>query len=345
MVEISTVKTSNSLLKKSMPSEMVAVFVGATSGIGKSTLIHFAKYTSQPRIYFVGRSQVTADSILNELREINRDGEYNFVFGDMSLLSAVDKVCAEIKTKEKYINVLFQSQGTLDLSTVTAEKLTAMQALSYYSRMRFIVNLLPLLQCAPSLRRVITVLAGTKEGPINPADIAGKKVAPWKARGHLVSMMTLTLEKIASQAPTVSFIHDYPGAVKTPLSRTLKGPMGTLIKVGFAVIFLFITMEEVPIDESGERHVFLATSSMFPPKEKLPDSSPSGLPVVEDLEICIGSDGKPGSGVYTVGAYSKPGDAAVLKVLAQLREEGIGDMVWDHLQEEFLRITGRKSVI
>jgi hypothetical protein len=46
----------------------------------------------------------------------------------------------------------------------------------YYCRTRFIINLLPLLQQATSLRRVVTVFAGGKEGQIYPNDFQGWKV-------------------------------------------------------------------------------------------------------------------------------------------------------------------------
>lgn len=40
----------------------------------------------------------------------------------------------------------------------------------YDARTRFIVNLLPQLKKAQSLRRVVTVGAGGKEGPVIPSD-------------------------------------------------------------------------------------------------------------------------------------------------------------------------------
>ena len=117
MVDLSTVHASNASISSTLSPGSVAVFIGATSGIGKASLIHFAKHAPSPRIYFVGRSQKAADEILLQLNEVNPDGSYEFVIADVSLLKNVDEVCNYIQTKEKTISILFQSQGTLDLSS------------------------------------------------------------------------------------------------------------------------------------------------------------------------------------------------------------------------------------
>ncbi len=76
--------------------------------------------------------------------------------------------------------------------------------MSFYARIRFAVNLLPLLQKAQGLRRVVTVFAGTKEGKVDTADFQARHVPLLSQRGHLTSMMTLALEAMAETAPDVS---------------------------------------------------------------------------------------------------------------------------------------------
>lgn len=115
MVALSEVEAFNASAPKTLPPNLVAVFAGATAGIGETSLKAFAKHTVQPKIYFIGRSQESGDRILKELKGINADGEYSFIKADMSLLKNVDDVCRDIKRKESVINVLFLSQGTLKL--------------------------------------------------------------------------------------------------------------------------------------------------------------------------------------------------------------------------------------
>ena len=111
MVSLSSVYSSNSLISSTLPPGLVAVFVGATSGIGEITLKKFAKYSCQPRAYFIGRSQGAADRIVAECKALNPAGEYLFIKADVSLICVVDEVCKEIKAKEKVLNILFLSAG------------------------------------------------------------------------------------------------------------------------------------------------------------------------------------------------------------------------------------------
>lgn len=119
MVALPAVQSSNAILSKTLPLGLVGVFVGATSGIGKAAVLKLAQYTRQPRLYFIGRSQRAADEILPQLKQINPDGRYEFIKADASLLSVIDEVCESIQAKETKVDVLFQSQGTLDISTGT----------------------------------------------------------------------------------------------------------------------------------------------------------------------------------------------------------------------------------
>jgi len=113
MVTVTEVQASNSQIKPTFPSGLVAVFVGSTSGIGAYAMKEFAHRASKPRIYFVGRSQESADQIMTELKSLNPGGEYLFLQADTSLMYNVDDVCRQIKSRETSINVLFLSQGTL----------------------------------------------------------------------------------------------------------------------------------------------------------------------------------------------------------------------------------------
>ena len=113
MVSPTEVQSSNSLIPSVLPPGLVAVFVGATSGIGETTLKQFAKYTHQPHVYFIGRSQEAGDRITAECKALNEEGEYVFIKADVSLIKVVDDICRDIKAKEQAINLLFQCQGTM----------------------------------------------------------------------------------------------------------------------------------------------------------------------------------------------------------------------------------------
>lgn len=113
MVELGKVHASNKQIATTLPPGLVAVFVGATSGIGELALRTFVQHSMQPRVYIVGRSKGASDSIIADLKATNPQGRYTFIQADVSLITAVDKVCEQIRANETAINLLFQSQGSL----------------------------------------------------------------------------------------------------------------------------------------------------------------------------------------------------------------------------------------
>lgn len=219
----------------------------------------------------------------------------------------------------------------------TAEDLHFFTALTYYSRMRFIINLLPLLESATALRRVVTVMAGGKEGPMFLDNFASWKLPMAAGRGHLASMMTLTLEMMAKRAPTVSFVHDYPGFVKSNLARDFKGPVAAVGKGLFALVGLFLN---TPLDQVGQYQTFLATSARFPPGSSESGSKAEGVPLPKTLSTAVGSDGKVGSGVYSASNDGEVSGSKVQKLLEGFRQDGSQDKLWKHLDLEFVRVTG-----
>ncbi|CAG8909602.1 unnamed protein product [Penicillium egyptiacum] len=338
MVSLPDVQSSNARITNTLPAGLVAVFVGATSGIGEAALKEFARSTRSPRAYFIGRSQEAAARITAECRQLNPEGEFTFIKADVSLIRNVDSVCRELQSKEKSINILFLSCGTIRFGEDTSEGLHVMTATGYYARTRFITNLLPNLKQATKLRRVVSVLAGGHEGPIDVSDFEGKSMSMLKIRGHLVSMTDMALETLAEQAPEVTFIHDYPGAVKTGIGRESNTPLAWFMTI---VLMIIGHLFYIPIRESGERHLFFATSAKYPPRVRVDAvGDSSGVPLSEGVEVASGTDGKVGSGVYSIHWSGEHAGPKVVKLLAGLREEGMAQKVWQHTVGEFDRITG-----
>ena len=146
MVALQDIRASNVRIKSSLPAGLVGVFIGATNGIGETTLREFARHTNAPRAYFVGRSREAGDRIAAECKRLNPDGQFTFIQSDLSLIRNTDTVCRAIKAKEHHINVLWLSQGSLVQGVRTEEDMNMIVVLMHYSRVRFMINLLPLLR-------------------------------------------------------------------------------------------------------------------------------------------------------------------------------------------------------
>jgi NAD(P)-dependent dehydrogenase (short-subunit alcohol dehydrogenase family) len=331
MVALDQVRASNAALK-TRPANLVAVFVGGTSGIGLYTARELVRNTTSPRIYLVGRNQSEASNIIQELKSINSSSEVSFIKKDVALLRNVDEACQEIKAKEKQLNLLFMTCGYFTMSgrDETSEGLDKKFALHYYTRMRFINQLQPLLSAAASspntLSRVVAVLdpqPGLKAGP-NFSDLSLKTTFSLKnCMSHASSMTNLMFSHLARQNPSTSYVHAYPSIVQTGVGRDAFGKFEPLVKP-----FLWVLTQAMQVKpvESGERHLFAATNPSFSPKASGESSK----------EAAMGGDGVKGSGSYLL---SWNGDVFGDKPAAKkTREEGGEKRVVEHTEEVFKKI-------
>ncbi|KAK2746822.1 hypothetical protein FQN57_002864 [Myotisia sp. PD_48] len=339
MVNLQTIQAHNATLKSLSPG-LVAVFVGGTSGISLSTALAFARHTRSPKIYLIGRSQSAADTAIATMKSINPSAEPTFLQSDISLLKNVDRVCADIAAKETKLNLLFMTPGYLTLKgrDETTEGLDCKFTLHYYSRMRFVANLLPLLSAAAQdtsvetdarLSRVVSVLdphvaiRGGASGTLDYSDLSLKNTFSLKKCGAHASLMgDFYLEAMAQRHQNTSFLHAYPSGVATGALREL--PMGRVLT---AVLKRVLSPFMVPLEESGERHLFAATSGRFPPQA-------AGETMAGD--VAIGSNGTRGSGSYWL---NWDGEAFLAnKKIDNIREEGAVEKVVQHTDEVFKRI-------
>jgi len=184
------------------------------------------------------------------------------------------------------------------------------------------------------------VLAGGKEGRIHTNDFQANNLGMLAARSHITSMATLALKSIAEQAPEVSFIHDFPGFVNTSIARELTG-VGAV--VGKVFLKPLMAIMSISADEASERHAYFATSAKFPPRgDERKDAE--GVSRAENIDLAVGVDETPGSGVYSIDYDAEGTSKGVRKVLKGLLDDGTADKAWKHTEEEFMRITGSLTI-
>ncbi|PYH43697.1 NAD(P)-binding protein [Aspergillus saccharolyticus JOP 1030-1] len=334
MPTLSEVRQSNATLATNRP-ELIAVFVGGTSGIGEATAKQLAQSVKKPTIHIVGRSAASGSRILEELRAANPEGVFHFVQADVSLLRNVDTACEQIKAKEKSIDLLFLSTGHLTLfKNETEEGLDNNHVLRYYSRMRFVQNLLPLLENSQGPARVVSVLAAGQEGHVdaNNLDLT-KSWSFLKAATYAATLNSMAFEHLAATHPTVGFVHVFPGIVRTPL---INSTFGNLAGPVMNVLSRPLSMSP---EESGQRNLHIATSAAYP-AARPKDPSYVGTPLGEGLRTAAASTGKVGGGSYLLNYDGR--NAAKEKLLAEYREQGFPGKVWEHTLETFKRVLQRE---
>jgi NADP-dependent 3-hydroxy acid dehydrogenase YdfG len=112
MVSLKIIQASNEALKD-QPSGIIAVFAGATAGIGLGTLKAFVKHANAPKAYIIGRSKIKCSPILDELKALNPEATFVFLEAQIALITEVDRVCNLIKQKEERVDLLVMSPGYL----------------------------------------------------------------------------------------------------------------------------------------------------------------------------------------------------------------------------------------
>ncbi|KAK2688892.1 uncharacterized protein FRV6_16185 [Fusarium oxysporum] len=320
------------------PQSFVAVFVGATRGIGLATLKALSRTLPNPRFYIIGRSKARFAGELALLNEYNPNAAIQFVEAEVSLIKGIDGVCERIMNLEKHVDLLFMSPGSLAFGGphYTEEKLDLCFSLSFYIRIRLIERLLPMLMQAPH-PRVLSVLAGGHEGPLftNDGDIGlrkkGSYTAP-RAVNQVTTLHSLVFMYLASHYPKLSWLHVHPGWVATTfLSDLLQsaGIVGVLAGKIALPVYRFIAISE---EECGRRQAEYALSGRYPSREMIC----SAVVDVTDQAACYGSC----SGFYRV--LSDGSTATDGKVLGPMEREGWPLKVFEHTQEVFGEILSQK---
>jgi hypothetical protein len=214
-----------------------------------------------------------------------------------------------------------------------SEGLDKALSLLYYSRMRFITQLLPLLTASPLPGRVVSVFAPTRDkgGKFVLDDLSLVRNYGFGTLGpHAAYMTTLFFEKLADRnAGKLSLSHYFPGLVQTPAFQGTDVPawLRCIFSLLSPLLRLFIM---VPAKESGARVIFHA-SPRFP--ERASNREGKRPAKVDDIHIATSSDGVLGGGAYRTNWNNEL--VPVGKNYPKLRKDGVSELVWDHTQKVF----------
>jgi NAD(P)-dependent dehydrogenase (short-subunit alcohol dehydrogenase family) len=342
MVQLQDVRIANTALVQNH-QPLVAVFFGGTSGIGHYTLRSLCNTTSKEggkgfRAYIIGRKASAAEEIIAECQAIYSQAEILFIQAkDLSLISEVDKACAEVVRLEQEKGAQEARIDYLMLSTggsiflprkETVEGIDVTMALMYYSRMRIITKLLPLLLKSTLPPTVVSVYAAGTEAKLYPEDLSLrdlKRYSYTQARSHMVYMHTLFMETLAEQhRGKLVFVHIFPGLVPGPTFQSPELPR--LFRLFWRWIFvpLFGWFAFLNPDECGERMLSLA-SPLYPPRPVVGSAAQEGA--------MQGTDGALGSGVYSLSWNGQ--DNLPAKTYQKFDKEEMKAKVWAHTMRAF----------
>ncbi|CAD6574369.1 MAG: hypothetical protein ASARMPRED_006680 [Alectoria sarmentosa] len=273
MVKATKIRQCNARFASEHHAGLVCVFAGATSGIGASTFERMALMLHAPTSYVLGRSAARLASQRARLESLNPNCQVVSLEAEVSLLSGVDAVCKQITAVEQKVDILYMSPGLYPLNgpQYTKEGLETCFTISYYSRMRLICNLLPLLRQSPR-PRVLSVLNGGREKSMYDEDIGLEQ--HWATRAvidHATTMTSLAFEHLAENDQRITFLHAFPGLVRTDIFARLTAPESSgvawrvvlaSVRGLFAILMLIFGMSAAV---SGERQAFHLTGDIYSP--------------------------------------------------------------------------------
>lgn len=144
-----------------------------------------------------------------------------------------------------------------------------------------------------------------------------------KAAVHATTMTSLAFEETAKKHAGTSFIHAFPGGVKTGFFKET----GAITRLGAKLFMTVASPWTTDITESGERHLYAATSGVYPAREN------DGGVEIGGESIKKGSNGEVGNGAYLLGSDGER--RANDKGLQELRERGAGKTIWQHTMQIF----------
>lgn len=198
----------------------------------------------------------------------------------------------------------------------------------YYSRVQAIQLLLPLLNRSEN-PHVTNILAGGQEGPLLDDDLDLAQPGNYTfVRGsiHSATMLTLSLEKFASENPSISFVHAYPGLTSTPsLTRGSSGVASILLR--WIVSPIAHTFFASSAEDVGARALFYATNSRYTVSQKSNQAAP--------LPQGLSTAGQTGQGVFLV---DHKGDTPQNEDLLRGLREKSTERVWTHTLQIFDRV-------
>ncbi|KAK7687264.1 hypothetical protein QCA50_009769 [Cerrena zonata] len=254
----SALRTAVSANSSFSPSYLpVAIFVGGTGGIGQGTAEAFARHTKgNAHIIIIGRNRVAAETIISKFPKPTAEGaKHEFVYCDLTLMKNIENTTKSLLERLPRVNFLFLS--TVSVTKLgreeTEEGIDKKLATLYYGRFKFINDMLPALRNAAANHEAATVycVLGAGRGKEIDWNNLGLKRSynVFAIREQTIRYVDTITQELAAQNPILSFIHAWPGAVRTNASHSIES---IPLRLALKTIMLLAYPISMTYAQSGE---------------------------------------------------------------------------------------------
>lgn len=198
-------------------------------------------------------------------------------------------------------------------------------SLLHYSRMRFTVQLLPLLLASPLPAHVVSIFASNRDKSLIEDDLSLRDPNNYgfiSSGSHAAYLKTFFMEDLAAKHPgKLSLVHYFPGLVFTDAFKAPEVP--TWIRLTLKYGWWLIGCSFVENVESGDRVLFNASTKRFPAKSV----------DAKKEDVAESSDGVVGGGAYKVDWNNEQMKTNTKYV--ELRSKGWYDRAVNHTLKAF----------
>ncbi|KAK5707239.1 hypothetical protein LTR17_020872 [Elasticomyces elasticus] len=268
-----TVKASSTMStfnpEKDIPSlaGKVILVTGGTAGLGQGSILELAKHQPE-HIFFTGRNQKSADSLIASVKRTAPDVNIDFIPCDISSLASVDAAAATVTTKASRLDILMLDAGIMAVDpALSVDGYEIQFATNYLGHTLLVRRLLPLLLSTAERfgdARVINMTStGYAQAPPSGVDFATVKTtqenlgtlmgggSKWARYGQSKVAQMLYSQELAKRYPALTSLSIHPGVIQT----------GLFDNVSFLTKLPTMFMKKTPVAEGHYMQCWGATAA------------------------------------------------------------------------------------
>ena len=215
-----------------MSDKKVCLITGATSGIGKATLLSLAQQGMS--IVMVSRNKEKGESVRSAITEKTRNENIHLAIADLSSQQDIRRLASDIKSKYSKLDILVNNAGGIfGKRILTVDRLELTFALNHLAYFLLTNLLLEILKAAPAGRVVNVSSQAHRYGSLefdDPGFEKGYNAMKSYAQSKLANLLfAYELSRhLASTGITANALH--PGVVRTGFGKELSGIAGFVFK-------------------------------------------------------------------------------------------------------------------
>lgn len=241
-----------------MPNKTILI-TGATNGIGKQTALALARQGAH--VIVTGRSEATAATAVDELKQSSGNQQIGFLLGDLSTQAGVRSLADAFSHQYERLDVLINNAGLAEAQRrLTEDGIEADFAVNVVAPFLLTRLLMPQLQASPAAR-VISVTGGEHPKKIELDNLQSERsFVGLTTYSHAKLVMMAVMYEFAQrvQGTDVAVNVCYPGQASTSMTRSVTADMfPTLMRPIWPMFKWFVR------DDGGKSAAKASRSSVY----------------------------------------------------------------------------------